>query len=243
MERCIDINSDVGESRLALEDGSDEALMRSVTSANIACGAHAGDAWTMERSVDLAIRYSAGVGAHPGYRDPGNFGRVSVPLSPQDLSTLVYGQISRLGAIARNLGTEIVHVKPHGALYHDAASDALVAAAIADGAARWSRALILVGMAGSQMLKVWNKKGLRTAGEVFADRRYEEDGSLRSRSFPDALVTDPALASGQALRLAEDAGVSTICIHSDTPNSAEIARAVKEVLSRAGFLIKPLGAQ
>ena len=226
----IDLNCDMGE----LADAAhEERLMQLITSANIACGAHAGDEATMQRTVRLALQYGVAVGAHPGYPDRASFGRVEMPLSPDEIERTIYEQIAALGALAA-----IVHMKPHGALYNLAARDAGVARAIGRGAARWSRELILVGLAGSVMLDVWREMGFRAAAEAFADRRYEPDGSLRPRKYADALITDPATAAAQAVRLA--ASARTLCVHGDTPGAPEILRSVREALEAAGIALRPL---
>jgi 5-oxoprolinase (ATP-hydrolysing) subunit A len=219
----IDFNCDMGE----LPDRAlEEALMDYITSANIACGGHAGDAGTMRRTVETAHRRGVAVGAHPGYPDRASFGRVELDLSAEEIARTVHQQIAALAAIAGDLK----HVKPHGALYNVAARNPEVARAIGEGVARYSRAPVLVGLAGSVMLDVWREMGFRVAAEGFADRRYEPDGSLRARKFADALLTDPAAAAAQAVRLASAGRVETICVHSDTPGSIQIAAAVAVVL-------------
>jgi UPF0271 protein len=218
-----DLNSDMGE----LADASIEAaLMRHITSANVACGGHAGDADSMRRTVELARRNGVAVGAHPSYPDRANFGRVELAMSGGQIADTVCEQILALAAIAG----ELTHVKPHGALYNVAAKQVEVARAIGEGVARFDGDVVLVGLAGSVMLEVWREMGFRTAAEGFADRRYEPDGSLRPRRFADALITDPADAAAQALRLAREGRVQTICVHSDTPGSAGIAAAVAAAL-------------
>ena len=229
----IDVNCDMGE----LPDTALEAsLMHQVTSANVACGGHAGDEQTMKRTVRLAREAGVAVGAHPGYPDRANFGRIELALSAAEIEETVYRQIVAFAAIAGSLN----HVKPHGALYNVAAKKPAVARAIADGTSRWSRDVTLVGLAGSEMLAVWQEAGFRVAAEGFADRRYEPDGSLRSRKLPDALITDAAQAAEQALALALSGAAETLCIHSDTPRSAHIAAAVTRRLREAGFTLKPL---
>jgi UPF0271 protein len=224
----IDLNCDMGE----LPDASiEETLMPYITSANVACGGHAGDAATMRQTVDRARRYGVGIGAHPSYPDRANFGRVELALDAEQIAQTVCEQIRALEAIAGDLA----HVKPHGALYNVAAKDPDVARAIGEGVARWGRETILVGLAGSIMLDVWRDMGFRTAAEGFADRRYEPDGSLRSRKFDDALITYPEEAAAQALRLAEGGCIQTICVHSDTPGSTAIAAAVNQALRAAGW--------
>lgn len=223
----IDLNCDMGE----LEDSAHEAaLMQYISSANIACGAHAGDERIMERTARLALERGVNIGAHPGYPDRANFGRIEMPMTGEEIAATVYEQILRLEAVVDRLGGRIVHVKPHGQLYNVAVKNREVARAIGEGVARWSKSWPVFGLAGSPMLDVWREMGLPVAGEGFADRRYEPDGSLRSRKFPDALITNPAEASAQAVRLAGGGNVQTICVHGDTPGSVEILRACREAL-------------
>lgn len=226
---AIDINCDMGELPEAIEDGTQEALMPYLTSVNIACGGHAGDERTMQATVEQATRHGLTIGAHPGYPDRAGFGRRDLGLPLDEVEQLVYDQICALAAITKF----IVHVKPHGALYNQAVNDKALAAAIARGVARFSRDVSLVGLAGSEMLTVFREAGFRVAGEAFADRRYEPDGTLRSRQFDDALIHDPAIAAAQALSLAQSGKVQTICIHSDSPNALAIAKAVAETLRSA----------
>jgi 5-oxoprolinase (ATP-hydrolysing) subunit A len=229
----IDLNCDMGE----LADAAlEEALMAHITSANVACGGHAGDTAGMRRTVEMARRHGVAVGAHPGYPDRANFGRVEMALSAEQIAQTVREQIGALAAIAGSLA----HVKPHGALYNVAAKNPEVARAIGEGVARFGEGLVLVlvGLAGSAMLDVWRAMGFRTAAEGFADRRYEPDGSLRSRKFADALITEPGEAAAQALRLVSEGRVQTICVHSDTPGSVEILAAVARAL-RAGLKPRP----
>lgn len=247
----IDLNSDMGERPEALADGSEERLMRLISSANIACGVHAGDPTTMEAVVGLAKKYGVGVGAHPSFPDRANFGRAQMHLPEEQISQTVFHQVRSLGIICERLGVELRHAKPHGALYIMAVSNAGIAHAIADGVARWSKELILVGLAGSKMLDVWRKAGFRVAAEAFADRRYEPDGSLRARSHPDALITDPTAAAEQALAIvthrmvrAVDGSViviqaDTVCVHSDTPGAYELLKRVRRELEQCGIEIAP----
>jgi len=223
----IDLNCDMGE---LPDEAHEAALMEQITSANIACGGHAGDAHTMERTVRLGLNRGVHIGAHPGYPDRANFGRIELAMRPAEIAATVHQQIARLDAIVGRMGGTIVHVKPHGALYNIAVKDAVVARAIADGVLRWSTGAILFGLAGSPMLDVWRGMGLRVWGEAFADRRYEPDGTLRSRKFPDALITDPAEAAEQAARLAAEGKAETICVHGDTPGAVEILKACRERL-------------
>jgi UPF0271 protein len=223
----IDLNCDMGE----LEDAQHEAaLMEFITSANIACGGHAGDEATMERTTRLALERGIRIGAHPGYPDRANFGRIEMPMSAAEIEATVREQIERLDAVVRRLGGEIVHVKPHGALYNVAVRNETVARAIAAGIAQWNPKTTVFGLAGSPMLDWWRQMGLTVAAEGFADRRYEPDGTLRSRKFPDALITDPQAAAAQAVRLAREGVAQTICVHGDTPGAVEILKACRKAL-------------
>ena len=223
----IDLNCDMGE---LADDRHEAALMQYITSANIACGGHAGDEATMERTARLAMERGVRIGAHPGYPDRVNFGRVEMPMTAEEIERTVCEQIERLDAVVRRLGGVIVHVKPHGALYNVAVHNTEVARAIGNGVARWNRTVPVFGLAGSPMLDVWRGIGLKVAGEGFADRRYEPDGTLRSRKLPGALITDPREAAAQAVRLAQGGTVQTICVHGDTPGSVSILNACREAL-------------
>jgi 5-oxoprolinase (ATP-hydrolysing) subunit A len=225
----IDLNCDMGE----LPDAAHEAaLMEHITSANIACGGHAGDEAIMERTARLALERKVKIGAHPGYPDRANFGRIEMPMTADEIETTVYEQILRLEAVVQALGGTIVHVKPHGALYNVAVHNGEVARAIGNGVARWNRAVPIFGLAGSPMLDVWRSMGLPVAGEGFADRRYEPDGTLRSRKLEGALITDPQEAAAQAVRLARGGIAQTICVHGDTPGSVTILKACRAALEQ-----------
>ena len=242
----------MGEMPEAVADGTQEALMACLTSVNVACGGHAGDEGTMRRTVEQALRRKLAVGAHPGYADRANFGRLELDLSPDAIAESVFEQVSKLAEIAEKYGARISHVKAHGALYNQAARDEVIAAAIANGVARWRRDVILVGLAGSPMLGVFRGAGFAVAAEAFADRRYDLQGSLRSRKFADALILDTAEATAQALRIAANGIViavdgteirveaQTICIHGDTPGAVKIAAAIVQHLRDAGITLGPL---
>ena len=248
--RSIDLNADLGEDPAAVRDGRDEALLALVSSANVACGGHAGDGATMEATILSALRYGVAVGAHPSYPDRARFGRALLSLSPGEIADVVYSQLRDLGEVAARWDARLVHVKPHGALYGACSARAEVAEAVGTGVARWCRSLRLVGQAGSPALAVWRGMGFDVVGEAFADRRYEADGSLRVRSFGDALLLDPEEAALQAVSVAEGRGVlaadgtrldvraDSICIHGDTPGAAAIARAVRERLEAAGVTVR-----
>ena len=250
--KSIDLNCDMGEVPEDIADGTQESLMRSVTSINVACGGHAGDERSMKETLEQALRWNLALGAHPGYPDRPNFGRVELQLSADAIADSVFQQVKSFATVAAACGARVSHVKPHGALYNQAVRDFAIAEAIAAGVSRWSRDVILVGLAGSPMLDVFREAGFRVAGEGFADRRYEPDGTLRSRKFPDALIRDPAEAAEQALLIANRGiaiacggkeivvNAETICIHGDTAGAPEIAAAVARALRRAGVTLRAL---
>jgi UPF0271 protein len=224
----VTLNCDLGE---LADTALEAALMEHITWANVACGAHAGDEDTMERTIRLALAHGVQVGAHPGYPDRANFGRVVLPMTGDEIAATVEEQLQRLDAIARRLGARVRHVKPHGALYNLAAKDRSVALAVARGVGQWRADVTLVGLAGSVMLEAWREEGFAVAAEGFADRAYDAGGTLRPRSQPGALIIDPAEAALQAVRLMRS--TDTICIHGDTPGAPAIAAAVARAL--AGF--------
>ena len=233
-----DLNCDMGELPEAIADGSQERLMPYLTSVNVACGGHAGDHLTMAATIRQASKWRLRLGAHPGYPDRANFGRLELRLSSERIADTVFEQVSALAAVAAAYNMPVLHVKPHGALYNQAVHDTEIARAIADGVKRWRSDVILVGLANSPMLDVFRKAGFEVAAEAFADRRYEPDGTLRSRRFDDALIRDPDSAAEQAWRIVEKHSViasdgsllpidaQTICIHGDTPGTEQIVEAV-----------------
>jgi UPF0271 protein len=245
----IDLNCDMGELPEAIADGTQESLMASLTSVNIACGGHAGDEQTMKTTIQQALRCKLAIGAHPGYPDRANFGRLELKLPAKEIAESVYKQVRALAEIAARCGARLAHGKPHGALYYQAVRNSELAGTIAEGVARWSRDVVLVGLAGSPMLDVFRSAGFAVAAEAFADRRYEPDGTLRSRKFEDALIRDPSEAGRQALSIVERSAViasdgskvavdaQTICIHGDTPGAPEIAAAVTRALREAGVTL------
>jgi len=238
-----------------VDDGSQEELMDWLSSVNVACGAHAGDEGTMRATVEQALRKRVAVGAHPGYPDRENFGRIELQLSPESITNLVYGQLVALEKITGQCGTRIHHVKPHGALYNQAAVNRQIARAIANGVRQWRRDVVLMGLAESAMLEEFRNAGFTTAAEAFADRRYEANGTLRSRKLPNALIEDPEEAARQAVSIAERSIVQshdgaevklqaqTLCIHGDTPGAIRIAAAVVKALRGAGIEVQPLAAR
>lgn len=249
----IDLNADVGESLGAWSIGEDEALIPLVSSVNIAAGMHAGDPVTLERTVALAVRHGAAIGAHPGYPDLGGFGRRELGLSPEEIEASVLYQVGAVAAFAVAAGVGLRHVKPHGALYNRAARDPAAAEAIARAVRRFSRSLVLVGLAGSALVAAGRAAGLPVAEEAFADRAYEPDGSLRSRRLPGAVLDEPATAAAQVLAIVRQGGVrlpdgttlairaDTLCVHGDLPGAAARARAVRQALEGAGVEIAAPG--
>jgi UPF0271 protein len=245
----IDLNCDMGELPEAIADGTQESLMPSLTSVNVACGGHAGDEQTMKTTVEQALRWKLAIGAHPGYADRANFGRVELKLPAETIASSVFKQVRALAEIAAGCGARLAHIKPHGALYNQAVRDREIAEAIAEGVARWGRDVVLVGLAGSPMLDIFRKAGFAVAAEAFADRRYEADGTLRSRRFEDALIRGPAEAGRQALSIVERETViaadgtevsvdaQTLCIHGDTPGAPKIAATVARTLREAGVTL------
>ena len=248
----IDLNCDMGELPEAIVDGTQEALLRSITSANVACGGHAGDERTMRTTIEQALRAGVAVGAHPGYPDKENFGRLELKMSAEAVANSIYEQLRALAEVAAECSTKLVHVKPHGALYNQAVKNRELAEAIAQGVARYDKKLVLMGLAESPMLDVFREAGFAVAAEAFADRRYEPDGTLRSRKFDDALIRDPEQAAKQALSIAQRGIVTardgsevkltaqTICIHGDTPGSVQIAATVARTLRDAGVSLSGL---
>lgn len=249
----IDLNADVGESLGPWSMGDDAALIPLVTSVNVACGFHAGDPRIIERTVGLAVAAGAAIGAHPGYPDLVGFGRRDLAMVPADLEAAIVYQVGAVAAFARAAGTELRHVKAHGALYNRAAVDPETAAAVAGAVRRCSPDLVLVGLAGSELLRAGVDAGLRVAAEAFPDRAYERDGTLRSRSLPGAVLTDGDAIAERAVRMARDGVViaadgsrvrlraDTLCLHGDAPGAVEHARAVRAALEAAGIAVRRVG--
>src|SRR2546423_2142635 len=244
----VDLNSDLGEGA-----GTEHEIMPFITSANIACGAHAGDEGSMRDTIRLALADGVAVGAHPGYRDPANFGRTPLEIPRDALTADLVAQIEALAAIARSEGTSLAHVKAHGALYNTAQHDEAVAAAIVDAVKRAAPEVILFVFPSSAVERLARAAGLRVAREGFIDRAYEPDGSLRSRARSDALITDAERAAAQAVSFVEEGGVTahdgtfveceveTLCVHGDTPGAPAILRAARAALVSAGVAIHRVG--
>ena len=248
----IDLNCDCGESFGPWPMGDDAVILPHVTSANIACGAHAGDPTVMRRTVRLARTYGVAVGVHPGFPDLQGFGRRVIALTPDEIVDTVLVQLGALYAIARAEQVALTHVKPHGALYNYAAANPAAAEAIAGAVATFSQELILVGLAGSALIAAGEAAGLRVAREAFVDRRYEVDGSLRSRTLSDAVIHDDQEAIAQAVSIVLHGytvtlhgervalAADTLCIHGDTPGAATKAAQLRRELAAAGIEVVPL---
>lgn len=234
--KSIDLNCDLGESDTGTGVLIERQLLEIVSSANIACGGHAGDPHTMLRTVTTALSHNVALGAHPGYPDLANFGRVSIPMPATAIEATCFEQISALAKFIHSLGGQLNHIKPHGALYHDAMVSEPIALAIGRAALRINPKLVMIGFPNALALRIWQSQGLPVASEAFADRTYEPDGSLRKRTLPNALITDPALAAAHAVHFATNTThPDTLCIHSDTANAPAIARAVRDALASSGI--------
>jgi UPF0271 protein len=248
----IDINSDVGESFGAWTMGFDRRTLEAVTSANIACGSHAGDPSVMTSTVKICAELGVAVGAHPGYPDLQGFGRRDMSMSPAEVKAWVLYQVGALWAIARSQGVCLTHVKAHGALYNRAAVDPSLAAAIAAAVAELDLGLVLVGLAGSVMEGAAHGAGVPFAGEAFPDRAYTPAGTLVSRTQPGALIADPEEVAARAVAMARDGSVvasdgsliklnaRTLCVHGDSVHAADTARAVRAAIEAAGIDVAPL---
>ncbi|MEP6894283.1 MAG: 5-oxoprolinase subunit PxpA [Chloroflexota bacterium] len=229
----IDLNCDMGENI-----GNDEEIMPYITSANIACGFHAGDAKTMQETVRLAKKYGVNVGAHPSWLDVEGFGRREMSLPPDEVEALILYQIGALSAIAKAEGMELIHVKPHGALYNQAAKDRALAMSIARAVKRFSGDLVLVGLAGSGLIEAGLEVGLKVMNEGFPDRNYNPDGTLVSRKESHAIIESPEEVVKHAVELIQNGilfgdkrvRVDTLCLHGDHPRAAENAKLIRAML-------------
>jgi 5-oxoprolinase (ATP-hydrolysing) subunit A len=235
--QSIDINVDLGEGGT-----EDEALLAFASSANIACGGHAGDESTMQKTIALAKAAGVAVGAHPGYEDRAYFGRRAMVLSPEKVTALVHRQIATLHLFAQEAGVELHHVKPHGALYNQASRDPILAAAVVRGILGISPKLILYTLPQSALAEAGIAAGLTVHAEGFADRRYREDGTLMPRGEPGALIKEVDLAVAQALEMVHQGIMQTLCVHGDGASALEILKELRKKLDELGVQVAVNGA-
>lgn len=250
----IDINCDMGESFGNYVYGADEEIVPHISSANIACGFHAGDPLVMSRTVALAKTYGVAIGAHPSFPDLLGFGRRELAATEDEIRAYVTYQVGALAAFARYHGVSLTHVKGHGAIYNMAAVQPKLAQAMAEGVALFDPELVFVGLAGSALIQAGRATGLAVAAEAFADRAYNADGTLVSRRLAGAVIHDPDAVAARVVRMARDGSVvaadgsvlqvdpDTICVHGDTPGAAILAAAIRRGLAAAGIEVGPLSA-
>jgi len=241
----VDLNCDMGESFGRYSLGQDEAILPRVTSANIACGYHGGDPLVMARTLKLAVARGVGIGAHPSYPDLQGFGRRDMQLEPEEVTAMVLYQIGALAGLAKAARAELEHVKPHGALYNQAAKDKVLARAVAEGVAAFSKNLILVGLAGSALVAEGAALGLQVANEAFPDRAYNADGTLRSRRESGAVLESADAVAANAVRLVKQGiafggqtvQVDTLCIHGDNDDALAFALSARQALEAEGIKV------
>ena len=253
-QRSLDLNCDMGESFGSWSTGNDAVLLDYVTSANIACGFHAGDPATMHKTVQLAIEKGVAVGAHPSLPDLQGFGRRAMNISPDEAYDLVVYQVGALAGFARALGGKLSHVKPHGALYNMAVTDRKLAQAIAEGVKDIDPRLVLFGLACSELVRAGEDAGLTVANEVFADRTYQANGSLTPRSQPNAMIRDVDASIEHVRRMVEDGKVrslqgtevpvraDTLCIHGDEPTALDFVLKIRQALTDSGIRLCACGS-
>ena len=247
----IDLNADLGESFGRYTLGMDEKIMEVISSANIACGFHAGDPMVMERTVRLAAEAGIAIGAHPGFPDLMGFGRRNMAVSPEEARAYILYQLGALDAFLRPMGIRMRHVKPHGALYNMAAADEQLARAICGAVKDFDPELRLVGLSGSLLIRAAEKTGLRAISEVFADRAYEADGSLVSRRKPGAIISDEREALRRVIRMVKEGKVKAIngeeiairaesvCVHGDGEKALLFAKSIREALTANDIQVSP----
>ena len=248
----ININCDLGESSKLHSTENDPLLLEIVNSANIACGYHAGDKQTMEKTIEISKKNNVSIGAHPSFNDPENFGRKRLNLPTNEIKKLVIDQINILSKIADSKGTKITHVKPHGALNNMACENFDLAKVISEAIIQVNKELIFLVPTGSQMEKAGKKLGIKIAAEIFADRNYEDDGNLVSRSKNNAMITDPEIAKKHVIKMVENQAlncysgkqipceIDSICVHGDGKSAVSTAEKIKEGLIKSGIILKPL---
>lgn len=248
----VDLNCDLGESFGVYKLGLDEEVIKYVTSANIACGWHAGDPNIMDYTVKLALENGVCVGAHPGFPDLAGFGRRRLEMEPEEVRNSMLYQIGALAAFAKSRGGRLQHVKAHGALNNMAAKDYGLAVAIGAAIKQVGGDLIYVAVAGSAMYRAGRELGLRVAGEVFADRAYNPDGSLVSRKNPGAMIKDPETVTRRVIKMITEGKVTaidgrevelkvdTVCVHGDNPRAVELVKHLRTGLERNGIEVRPM---
>lgn len=248
----IDLNCDLGESFGAYKLGMDEDVIPFISSANVACGFHASDPVVMRKTVEMAGKSGVCVGAHPGFPDLMGFGRRNMKISPAEAKAYIQYQMGALSAFCRACGVKLAHVKPHGAFYNMAGKDYDLAKAICEGIAEFDGSLILLALSGSEMIRAAKDTGIRAASEVFADRAYEEDGSLVARSKPNSMITDEEEAIRRVVRMAKEGKVTSVtgkdipiqadsvCVHGDNAKALEFVQKIREALTAEGISIAPL---
>lgn len=254
MKYTVDLNSDLGESFGSYKLGADEEVLKYVTSANIACGWHGGDAMIMDKTVKLAIENNVAIGAHPGYPDLMAFGRRDMTITPQEARNYVLYQLGALSAFAAARGTKLQHMKLHGAFYNTACVNKELADAIVDAIYDMDKNIIILALSGSYLLQRAKEKGLRTAHEVFADRAYRKDGSLVNRKLPGAMIHDKDIALDRIKRMIFEGRLTSIdrrdipiqadsiCVHGDNPQAVSFVKFIKEGLRAQGIEVAPLGS-
>ena len=248
----ININCDLGESSKLHSTKNDPLLLEIVNSANIACGYHAGDKQTMEKTIEISRKNNVSIGAHPSFNDPENFGRKRLDLPSSEIKKLVIDQIDILSKIANDKGTKVTHVKPHGALNNMACENYDLAKIISEAIIEVNKELIFLVPTGSQMEKAGKKLGMKIAAEIFADRNYEDDGNLVSRSKNNAMIIDPEIAKKHVVKMVESQAlncysgkqipceIDSICVHGDGKSAVKTAKEIKDGLIKSGVILKPL---
>ena len=248
----ININCDLGESSKFHSTENDPLLLKIVNSANIACGYHAGDKKTMENTIKISKENNVSIGAHPSFNDPENFGRKRIDLSNNEITKLIIDQINVLCDVANKSGMKVTHVKPHGALNNMACENYDLAKVISESIIKVNKELIFLVPTGSQMEKAGKKLGMKIATEIFADRNYEDDGNLVSRSKDNAMITDPETAKKHVIKMVENQAlncysgkqipceIDSVCVHGDGQSAVSTAKEIKEGLINSGIILKPL---
>ena len=248
----ININCDLGESSKLHSTENDPLLLEIVNSANIACGYHAGDKPTMEKTIEISKKNNVSIGAHPSFNDPENFGRRRLNLPSSEIKKLIIDQINILTNVANNKGMKVTHVKPHGALNNMACEDYDLAKIISESIVEANKELIFLVPTGSEMEKAGKKIGIKVAAEIFADRNYEDDGNLVSRAKKNAMIADPEVAKKHVIKMVEKQAlncysgklipceIDSVCVHGDGKSAVNTAKEIKKGLIKSGIILRPL---